>query len=202
MVTSAAAAAAKSLQSCPTLCYPTDCSLPGSSIHGIFQARILQWVAISTSRGSSWPSDQTCISCISFIVRQMLYHWAMRETKIIMNKKTCKLVYFNLFWKQIGMKMYIHILVVVQSLSHVWLLANPWTAAHQASLSITNSGSLFKLMSIELVMPSNHLILCVSFSSCLQSFPASRFFQWVSSLHQVAKVSEFQLQWMYRTDFL
>ena len=48
----------------------------------------------------------------------------------------------------------------VQSLSHVRLFATPWTAAHQASLSITNSQSLLRLMSIELVMPSNHLILC------------------------------------------
>ena len=48
----------------------------------------------------------------------------------------------------------------VQSLSHVRLFAIPWTAAHQASLSITNSWSLLKLMSIESVMPSNHLILC------------------------------------------
>ena len=48
----------------------------------------------------------------------------------------------------------------VQSLSHVWLFATPLTAAHQASLSITNSRSLLKLMSIESVMPSNHLILC------------------------------------------
>ena len=47
----------------------------------------------------------------------------------------------------------------VQSLSYVQLFVNPWTAAHQASLSITNSQSLLKLMSIELVMPSNHLIL-------------------------------------------
>ena len=61
----------------------------------------------------------------------------------------------------------------VQSLSHAWLFAAPWTAAHQASQSITNSRSLLKLMSIESVMPSNHLILCSSFSSCLQSFPAS-----------------------------
>ena len=50
--------------------------------------------------------------------------------------------------------------VVVQSLSHVQLFATPWTAAHQASLSFTISQSLFKLMSIRLVMPSNHLILC------------------------------------------
>ena len=48
----------------------------------------------------------------------------------------------------------------------------PWTAAYQASLSITNSQSLLKVMSIKSVMPSNHLILCHPFSSCLQSFPA------------------------------
>ena len=61
----------------------------------------------------------------------------------------------------------------VQSLSRVRLFVTPWTAAHQASLSITKSWSLLKLMSIELVMPSNHLILCHPISSCLQSFPAS-----------------------------
>jgi len=53
----------------------------------------------------------------------------------------------------------------------------PWTAAHQASLSITNSQSLLKLISIELVIPSDHLSSVVPFSSCLQSFPASGFFQ-------------------------
>ena len=64
----------------------------------------------------------------------------------------------------------------VQSLSHVRLFAPPWTAACQAFLSTTNSWSLLKLMSIELVMPSNHLNLCGPFS-CLQSFPASGTFQ-------------------------
>ena len=49
-------------QSCPTLCDPVDCSLPGSSVHGIFQARILEWVAISFSRGSSRPRDRTLVS--------------------------------------------------------------------------------------------------------------------------------------------
>ena len=49
-------------QSCPTLCDPMDCSLPGSSIHGIFQARVLEWVAISFSRGSSQPRDQIWVS--------------------------------------------------------------------------------------------------------------------------------------------
>ena len=61
----------------------------------------------------------------------------------------------------------------VQSLSCLRLFATPWTAACQASLSITSSQSLLKLMSIELVMPSNHLILCRPFSPCLQCFPAS-----------------------------
>ena len=62
---------------------------------------------------------------------------------------------------------------VVQLLSHVWLFVTPWIATHQASLSFTVSQSLLKLKSFELMMPSNHLILCRPFSSCPQSFPAS-----------------------------
>ena len=58
-------------------------------------------------------------------------------------------------------------------LSHVWPFVTPWTAAPQVSLSITNSWSLLKFMSIELVMLSNHLILCWPLLFCLQSFPAS-----------------------------
>ena len=61
--------------------------------------------------------------------------------------------------------------VVFQSLSHVRLFVIPWTAACQASLSFIISWSLLRLMSIESVMPSNHLILCRPFSSCCQSFP-------------------------------
>ena len=60
--------------------------------------------------------------------------------------------------------------------SCVQLSVTPWTPAHQFSLSITNTHSLLIFMSIELVMPSNYLIFCRPFSSCLQSFPASRFF--------------------------
>ena len=77
---------------------------------------------------------------------------------------------------------YFLIIAVAQSLSRVQLFVTPWTAACQASLSITDCLSLLKLMSIELVMPSNHLILCCSFFSCLQtvpgsgSFPVSQFF--------------------------
>ena len=65
----------------------------------------------------------------------------------------------------------------VQSLSHVGLFVTPWTAAPQASLSISNSRSLLKLMVIELVMPSNHLILCHPLLPPPSSFPLSRSFQ-------------------------
>ena len=63
-------------QLCPTLCNPVDCRLPGSSIHGIFQARVLEWVATSFSRGSSWPRDQTLVSRI---VGGFFTVWATRE---------------------------------------------------------------------------------------------------------------------------
>ena len=56
---------AKLLQSCPILCNPMDSSLPGFSVHGIPQARILEWVVVPSSRGSSRPRDQTCVSCVS-----------------------------------------------------------------------------------------------------------------------------------------
>ena len=63
-------------QSCPTLCEPMDCSLPGSSVHGVFQARVLEWVAISLSRASSRPRDWTWVSCT---VGRCFTIWATRE---------------------------------------------------------------------------------------------------------------------------
>ena len=90
-----------------------NCNLPGSSIHGIFQARVLEWVAIAT---------KVLVICHS------------SHTSVLINS--------------------------VQSISHVRLFATPWTAAQQASLSITNSQSFLKLMSIKSVMPCNHLIHC------------------------------------------
>ena len=61
-------------QPCLTLCDPMDCSLPGSSVHGIFQTRILEWLAGSYSRGSSQPRDRSSISYVSCTCRQILYH--------------------------------------------------------------------------------------------------------------------------------
>ena len=62
-------------ESCPALCDPMNCSPPGSSVLGIFQARILEWVAISFSRGSPPHRDQNFISCTGLFPRWILYHW-------------------------------------------------------------------------------------------------------------------------------
>ena len=70
---------AKPIQSCPTLQDPVDCRLPGFSIHGILQERILEWVAMPSSRGSSRPRDRTQVSCISYTGRRVLYHDATWE---------------------------------------------------------------------------------------------------------------------------
>ena len=65
-------------QLCPTLCDPMGCSLPGSSVHGILQARILEWIAISSSRGSSWPRDWTWVSRTA---GRLFTIWATREAR-------------------------------------------------------------------------------------------------------------------------
>ena len=95
----------------------------------------------------------------------------------------------------------------VQLLSRVGLLATPWTTACQTSLSNTSSWSLLKLVSIESVMPSNHLICHPSPSP--PAFNLSQhqgLFQWISSSNQVARVLEFHLQhqsfqWIFKIDF-
>ena len=71
----------KSVQSCPTLCNPAY-SLPDSSVHGILQTRILEWVAIASSRGSSCPRDQTYVCYVSCIERQVCYHQRQRGRSI------------------------------------------------------------------------------------------------------------------------
>ena len=98
---------------------------------------------------------------------------------------------------------------LVQSLSHVWLFATTYTAARQASLSISNSQSLLKFMSNELVMPSKRLILCHPLLLLPSIFPIIRVFSNKSVLHirWLNYWSKFQLQhqsfqWIFRTDFL
>ena len=100
---------AKSLQPCLTLCDPADCSLPGSSVREILQARVLDWVAISSSRGSSLPMDWTCISYVSYNGWQVLYQQVTREAPIMclalhyMLVKICLPSVANLMNKSINM---------------------------------------------------------------------------------------------------
>ena len=79
-------------QSCLTLCNPMDCSLPGASVHEIFQARVLKWVAISSSRESSLPRNRTHVSCIG---RWILYRGNTREAPYSTWKSWCSLWDFN-----------------------------------------------------------------------------------------------------------
>ena len=87
------------VQSCPTLCDSVDCSPPGSAIHGIFQAEMLEWVAFFFSRGSSQPQDWTPISCISYAGRWILYHWATWEALLHLQKwESCVLQFWYVFF--------------------------------------------------------------------------------------------------------
>ena len=76
-------------QSCLTLCDPMDCSLQGSSVHGIFQARVLEWVAVSFSRGSSWPRDWTLVSRIAG------RHFTLLSSLVTINCCSCGSISIN-----------------------------------------------------------------------------------------------------------
>ena len=141
-------------QLCPALYDCMDCSPQGSSVHGIFQARILEWVAISYSTGSSQPKYQTCVSGVSCIFRWILYHRATWEASVIK-------------------------VVVVQS-----LVSSPsWSHGLQASPSLAISWGLLKLMSIESVMPTNHLTICHLLLLLSSIFPRIRVFSSESAFH-------------------
>ena len=109
------------------------------------------------------------------------------STKVFL--KVLRVLYQDPWTKTKYIYIYIYI-SSVQSLSHVQLFAILWTVACQASLSITNSRSLLNLMSIGLVIPFNHLILCYLLLLLPSVFPSIR----IISSHRVAKVLEFQLQ--------
>ena len=155
---------AKSFQSYLTLCNPADCSPPGSSVHGISQARILEWVATSSSRGSSRPRDWTQVSSIA----GRLFTTEPQGKPVIRIQELLRIFCLTPLCKTLS--------IVVQSLSRVWLFAVPWTAALQALLSFIISWSLLKLLSIESVMPSNHLILCCPLLLLPSNFPRIRVF--------------------------
>ena len=173
----------KVTQSCPTLC-----DLMDYTVHGILHARILEWVAFPISRGSSQPRDWTQVS---HIAGGFFTSWATREALGVPSKK-------NLKWKFRFSSIQFS---SAQSLSRVRLFATPRTAARQASLSITNSWSLFKLMSIESVMPCNHFILCCPLLLLPSIFPSITVFSNESAQFQF-QLQHQSFQWIFRTDLL
>ena len=116
-------------------------------------------------------------------MKQSLHVISLMDKTYGVDSHSCKLPFF--LWVNEGLEGLNNIFRVssVQSLSCVWLFVTPWIAACQTSLSITNSQSLLKLMSIELVMPSNHLILCHPLLFLPSIFPSIRVFSTESVLH-------------------
>ena len=271
----------KFAQSCPTLWDSKYCSPPGSSVHGVLQARIMEWVAIPFSRGSSQPRDRTWVSCIAgrcFIIwtirglmpvlvkyflldsleSQHFFFWQSRPVTTMwpsvnpfMNSRVC-IIFVLCCWisglmivitplsmglwiefcdssaihhfgcdagpllkisssdtwfiEQIimicGVVTFIITLIgafivtligvfliymciyiySVQFLRHARLFVTPWTAALQASLSITNTQSLSKFMPIESVISSYHLILCCPLLLLPSIFSSIRVFSNESAL--------------------
>ena len=148
---------AKSLQSCPSLCNPMDCSPAGSSIHGILQAKILEWVAVPSSRGSAQPRYQTCVFYVSCLAGRFFITSATWEA--FWNGKNChcddweqwfasSLVQGNHLWT---FENYPHMATVLEtalvlvkqpqvflwkSLSHFQLFETLWAIACQVPLSL------------------------------------------------------------------
>ena len=189
-------------QSCLTLSKPMDCSLPGSSVLGISQARILEWVAVLSPGDLPNPGIELVSPALA---GGFSYCWVTWEAPY-RGWGCLKISYLKWFWvvklkslfKMISILTYFcthhqsfHFMTCqlkslfnsVQLLSRVLLFATPLTTACQASLSITNSQSSPKPMSIESVMPSNHLILCRPLLLLPLIFPSIRVFSNESALH-------------------
>ena len=144
---------------CLTLCDPMDCSPRGSSVHGISQVRILEWVAI-------------------FFLQGFLPDPGIKLTSPALQSDALPLGHQGSPYTCMCPRVY----VVVQLLRRVRLFVTLLTAARQASLSFTISRSLLKLMSIESMMPSKHLILCHPLLLLPSIFPIIRIFSNESAL--------------------
>ena len=145
----------KVAQLCLTLCDPLD-----YTVHVILQARILEWVSFPFSNPGIEPRSRT-LQADGFI----------KLNVITMTNQTPKDTYYLT-----SLLITIVAIVIVQSLSRVHLLVTPWIAVHQASLSFTISQRLFRIRSIESLMPSNHLILCNPLLLLPSIFPSIRVF--------------------------
>ena len=104
-------------QLCPTLCHPMDCSLSGSSVHGIFQTRVLEWIAISFSRGSSRPRNRTWVSHIaSFLMLDCINLFAFANQMFVI--ESLLVVLICIYW--IIFKISLHILFIYVVPTNSW----------------------------------------------------------------------------------
>ena len=209
-------AAAKSLQSCLTLCDPIDGSPPGSPVPGILQARALVWVAISFCNAWKWKVKARSLSRVRLFATPWTEahqaplsmgwsrqdYWSMLpfpgdlpnqgrnlksafQSDSLLSETQGKTRVWKKWEKRDFVNWNLLFTIVtgssvqfssVQSLSRVRLMMTPWTVPCQASLCINNSQSPPKLLSIESVMPSSHLILCRPLLLLPSIFPSIRVF--------------------------
>ena len=160
-------------QSYLTLCDPMDCSPPGSSVHRDSPGKNTGMGCHTLLQGI-FPTEGLNQGLLHY--RRILYHLSCQGSPL----DTMYVLNFKIFMSLLPHEFFTYC-ASVQSLSRVQLFATPWIAARQASLSITNSWSSPKLLSIESVMPSSHLILChplLLLPPIPPSFPMSQLFSW------------------------
>ena len=170
------AAAAKSRQSCLTLCDPIDGSPPGSPVPGILQARTLEWVAISFSNAAKWKVKVKSLNRVRLLATPWTAAYQAPPSMGFSRQEYLSGVPLPSPWYSlvycINWHSYFYC-TSVQSFSHVQLLVTPWTAAHQASLSISSTPKACSNSCPSSQWWHPNISSSVIPSSCPQSFPAS-----------------------------
>ena len=166
---------------------PTPVFLPGESQGWWSLVGCCLWgcTESDTTEATYSSSSSRTPPCVSSFIFLLINFYCS-----IVTLQCCVCFYSTTKWIR---RTYMYQFSSVPSLSHVRLFATPWIAARQASLSITISRSSLRLVSIESVMPSSHLILCRPLLLLPPILPHQSLFQWVNSSHEVAKGLEFQL---------
>ena len=165
-----------------------DCSLPGSSIHGILQARILEWVGIPFSRGSSQPKNWTQNSSISCIAGRFFTHWAIWEVKSIGNDPLKRIILVNIPKPQPPSVQFSSVTQSGPTLCDPMNRSTPGLPVHHQLPEFTQNHVHRVCDAIQPSRPRSSPSPPAPNPSQHQSL-----FQWVNSLHEVAKVLEFQL---------
>ena len=150
-----------------------DCSLPGFSVHGISQARILKWVAISFPREFSWPGDQTWISRVSYIGGRALYHWATEEVQLSYNSN----------WLHWCKSKVIHMNTILDH-KHILVYLESWCMM-ELMFQMNRSISLFFIICVCVLVVQSCLTLCDAMNrsppgSSVHGFLQARILEWIA----------------------